>query len=179
MEKSKRTTREREREREREMQSRWVDWGWDRDVVHTYPRFFASTAYYLLALTCNCIDLQYNNPARRPTIPLNVGWDAPQATNFFPFGKTYLDLPNARGWKFAAIGFMITLNDDWFFVFSVPRCRHHCNLRIAFSQIVIHLSFRMFFSRVYTILHFAIFIYKLISNKWILCISTMINENIS
>ena len=56
--------------------------------------FFASTAYYLLALTCNCIDLQYSNPSHRPTLCSSPGTPA---TNFFSIWKNVSGLAERPG----------------------------------------------------------------------------------
>ena len=145
-------------ERENETRSRWDQWVRDRDgkrLVHTNP---ARLMYRVLFVCCvRCCIARFFRSYRLLFISTNVQlyWSAiyqprsspqplaqaraPPATNFFPFGKTYLDLPNARGWKFATIGFTITLNDDWFFTFSVPYSwihQHRFNLRITFSEII-------------------------------------------
>lgn len=55
--------------------------------------FSAPTAYYLLALTCNCIDLQYTTRTR----------PHPRPDGFFSsFRECIRTLPG--GWKFATIG---------------------------------------------------------------------------
>lgn len=56
--------------------------------------FFASTAYYLLALTFNCIDLQYTNPVHRPTPRSSPGTPGDE---FFSIWKNLTGLAERPG----------------------------------------------------------------------------------